>query len=163
PKADGPILAVNWFQAAQYCNWLSEKEGLPESEWCYPKHKAIKDGMRLPADFLKRKGYRLPTEAEWEYACRAGARTSHSYGRSVELLPRYAWFLDNSQDQAWPVGQKRPNDLGLFDMHGNVWNWVADPGYPYPQGPGLRVIIDQEDLYRGDMISISDSTNSRVL
>ncbi len=163
PEADGPILAVNWFQAAQYCNWLSEKEGLPESEWCYPKHEAIKDEMRLPADFLKRKGYRLPTEAEWEYACRAGAGTSHSYGSSVELLPRYGWFLGNSQDQAWPVSQKRPNDLGLFDMHGNVWNWMADPGYRYPQGPEARAIIDQEDLYRGDMIYISDSNNSRVL
>jgi serine/threonine protein kinase/formylglycine-generating enzyme required for sulfatase activity len=163
PKPDGPIIAVNWFQAAQYCNWLSEKEGLPESEWCYPKHEAIKDGMRLPGDFLKRKGYRLPTEAEWEYACRAGAGTSNYYGSSVELLTRYAWFLGNSQDQAWPVGQKRPNDLGLFDMHGNVWNWVADPGYPYPQGKGAQAIIDQEDLYSGDMIYISDSKNSRVL
>src|SRR5262249_16963575 len=82
---------------------------------------------------------------------------------SVELLPRYAWFLGNSQDRAWPVGQKRPNDLGLFDLHGNVWNWVADPGYFYPQGTGGRVIVDNEDLYGGDMIYISDSKGGRIL
>ncbi|MBI1913292.1 MAG: SUMF1/EgtB/PvdO family nonheme iron enzyme [Planctomycetes bacterium] len=163
PEADGPIISVTWLEAAQYCNWLSEKEGLAEKEWCYPKHEDIKDGMRLPADFLRRTGYRLPTEAEWEYACRAGAGTARSYGSSVELLPRYAWFQGNSQDRAWPVGQKRPNDLGLFDLHGNAWNWVADPGYRYPLGTGDRVIIDNEDLYRGYMIYISDSKSSRVL
>jgi formylglycine-generating enzyme required for sulfatase activity len=59
------------------------------------------------------------------------------------------------------VGQKRPNDLGLFDLHGNVWNWVADPGYRYPVGAG--VVIDNEDIYSGKMIDISDSRSSRVL
>jgi formylglycine-generating enzyme required for sulfatase activity len=154
PEAAGPIISVTWYAAAQYCNWLSEKEGIAESEWCYPKHEAIKDGMRMPGDFLKRTGYRLPTEAEWEYACRAGAGTSRSYGSSVELLPRYAWYLGNARDRSWPVGQKRPNDLGLFDLHGNVWNWVADPGYVYPQGTGGGAIIDNEDLYGGYMIYI---------
>ena len=69
------------------------------------------------------------------------------FRRRADLLPRYAWYQGNSQDRAWPVGQKRPNDLGLFDMHGNVWNWMADPGYRYPQGTEARAIIDRGYLY----------------
>jgi formylglycine-generating enzyme required for sulfatase activity/tRNA A-37 threonylcarbamoyl transferase component Bud32 len=163
PEVDGPIISVTWFEAAQYCNWLSETEGLDKKEWCYPNHADIKDGMKLQADFLRRKGYRLPTEAEWEFACRAEAETSRYYGSSVELLPRYGWFLANGQDRAWSVGQKRPNDLGLFDMHGNVFNWVADPGSRYPQGVGTKATVDDADLYGGHMIFISDSKSSRVL
>ena len=70
--------------------------------------------------------------------------SSRSYGSSVELLPRYAWYLLNSQERTWPVGQKRPNDLGLFDMHGNAWTWVQDPARRYPGGPGA--IEDKEDI-----------------
>ena len=82
--------------------------------------------MTIPADVLKRTGYRLPTEAEWEYACRAGTVTSRYYGVSVELLGKYAWYQANSQDHAWPGGSLLPNDLGLFDMLGNVFEWVQD-------------------------------------
>jgi formylglycine-generating enzyme required for sulfatase activity len=146
PEPDGPIISVTWFEAAQYCNWLSEKEGIPESEWCYPRHADIKEGMKPYPDYLKRKGYRLPTEAEWEYACRAETITSRYYGNTVELLPRYAWFIENSQDRTWPVGQKRPNDLGLFDMHGNVWNWCQNPGFVYPGQEGDKPVLDQENI-----------------
>src|SRR5262249_54781531 len=145
PEPGGPILGVTWYEAAQYCNWLSAQEGLPEEEWCYPKHADIKEGMKPYPDYLKRKGYRLPTEAEWEYACRAGAVTPRYYGESLELLPRYAWFLANSQERAWPVGQKRPNDLGVFDMHGNVWSWCQDPGSLYPKQQGTKAVVDKED------------------
>jgi serine/threonine-protein kinase len=143
---DCPILKLSWFEAAQYCNWLSEKEGLPESEWCYPRHADIKLGMRPFPDYLKRKGYRLPTEAEWEYATRAGTTTPCYFGSSVGLLPRYAWLLDNSQLRPWPVGQKRPNDLGLFDTHGNVrtWGW-GTAQRPPPGALDVWVFVDAED------------------
>jgi formylglycine-generating enzyme required for sulfatase activity len=64
---DGPMLALTWYEAAQYCRWLSEQEGLPEEEMCYPRLDRIKDGMTLPGNYLARTGYRLPTEAEWKF------------------------------------------------------------------------------------------------
>lgn len=111
---------VTWYQMAAYCRWLSTEEGFPEDEIGYPPLDQIRSGMQLKPYFLSRSGYRLPTEAEWEYACRAGTTTRWSHGDSVELLPQYAWFKDNSQGRSWPMGMLAPNDLGLFDMEGNV-------------------------------------------
>jgi formylglycine-generating enzyme required for sulfatase activity len=140
PEPGGPIIAVSWFAAAQYCNWLSEKEGIPKEQWCYPDK--IHDGMKPFPDYLRRTGYRLPSEAEWEYACRAETTSSRSFGSSVELLARYAFFQLNSRERTWPVGQKRPDDLGLFDMHGNVWCWCQGPAFLYPSGR----TEDKEDI-----------------
>jgi formylglycine-generating enzyme required for sulfatase activity/tetratricopeptide (TPR) repeat protein len=159
PEANGPIIHVSWYMAAQYCNWLSEKEGIPREQWCYPENpEDIKAGMKPYPDYLKRKGYRLPTEAEWEYACRAGTHSNRYFGTSEELLPRYAHYLSNSQQRTWPVGQKRPNDLGLFDMHGNVWTWCQETGgFVYPSTRGGHPGEDKEDIR-----DISD-LQSRVL
>src|SRR5262249_7119493 len=139
-------------EAAAYCRWLSEQEGVPEDQMVYPPVKEIMAGaagekpLRLPANHLSRCGDRLPTEGEWGFAGRAGAAPSRYYGSSVELLSRYAWSIDNAEgERAWPVGQKRPNDLGLFDMHGNVFTWCHESYAEYPKDGHQRVVRDQGD------------------
>ena len=135
PQDDCPINQVKWYDAVAYCNWLSQQEGIPEKEWCYEPNakKSFGEGMKIRAG---RQGYHLPTEWEWEYACRAGSVTAYCFGEPEELLGRYGWFLRNSENRAWPVGKLRPNDLGLFDMHGNVWQWCQDV---YEAGPELQL------------------------
>jgi formylglycine-generating enzyme required for sulfatase activity len=152
---DGPWIGATWYAAAAYCNWLSEQEGLPKSEHCYLPNVAgvIAEGMTIPEDVIKRKGYRLPTEAEWEYACRAGTVTSRYYGTSVELLEKYAWYSRSNKERAQSCGALIPNDLGLFDMLGNVYEWCQDRngGYrPLTRGlfhdnAGVReIVIDRQ-------------------
>ena len=109
----------------------------------------------MKAGHLKLTGYRLPTEAEWEYACRSGAVTSRYHGRGEDLLPRYGWFTKNAEDRAWPVGQLRPNELGLFDVLGNTMEWVEDPAELYLTG-------QTEDIENARPVQI-DERNSLVL
>ena len=120
PTDDCPANDVSWFDAAAYCRWLSEQAKLPETQMCYPPLPEIKPGMHLPHDWLRRTGYRLPTAQEWEYACRGGVSASRPSGEGVQLLHNYAWYLADSEDHAWPVGELKPNNFGMFDMLGNV-------------------------------------------
>jgi formylglycine-generating enzyme required for sulfatase activity len=121
PSDDSAAGAVSWFDAARYCNWLSAREGIPESQWCYPK--VIGIGMDLPGDALERTGYRVPTEAEWEYISRAGTTTIWPHGRSEARLTDYAWSLSNAGRLMHPPGLKPPNDRGMFDILGNASEW----------------------------------------
>jgi formylglycine-generating enzyme required for sulfatase activity len=110
-----PLDQINWTDATLYCNERSLAEGL---EPCY-------DEETWECNF-QANGYRLPTEAEWEYACRAGTSTKYSFGNDARKLKAYAWFAENSAAKTHPVGKKKPNLWGLYDRHGNVAQWGGD-------------------------------------
>ena len=82
--------------------------------------------MKVRADYQGLSGYRLPREAEWEYACRAGTVTAWAHGSDPDLLVYYAWYVLNANGTMHPVGSLKPNGLGLFDVHGNAWQWCHD-------------------------------------
>jgi formylglycine-generating enzyme required for sulfatase activity len=132
PVPDAPVLMA-WYDAAEYCNRLSAREGIPPEQWCYEPNAQGRyaEGMKIKPGHLKLTGYRLPTEAEWEFACRAGSRTSRPYGRGDELLSRYAWFIKTAGDRTHTTGLLRPNDRGLFDMLGNASEWNQNPNSNY--------------------------------
>jgi serine/threonine protein kinase/formylglycine-generating enzyme required for sulfatase activity len=125
PTPDCPMTVMSWYDAAAYCNWLSERERIPPDQRCYEpnKQQEYAAGMKIAADYQQRTGYRLPTEAEWEFACRANTTSSYGFGEPEELVRNYAWYMANSDSRLWRVGAKMPNNLGMFDMHGNAWEW----------------------------------------
>ena len=120
-----PVETVSWNDVQKFIAKLNEKTG---------------------------QNYRLPTESEWEYAARAGSSTAFSFGDDPAQLDQYAWYSDNSGKKAHPVGEKVPNKFGLYDMHGNVWEWVQDcyaptyvaapaDGSAVPERPGCERVI----------------------
>ena len=111
-NADLPLENVSWDEAVEFCKKLSE----------------------LPEEKKAGRVYRLPTEAQWEYACRAGSKTAYSFDDEEGLLPVYGWFIRNSSQRTHTVGLLEPNAWGLYDMHGNVWEWCSDWHEEYPKG-----------------------------
>jgi formylglycine-generating enzyme required for sulfatase activity len=131
-----PVVMVSWIDIQGFIKWLNGHK--PESD----------EGS-----------YRLPTEAEWEFACRAGSNTIYCFGDSKDKLGEYAWFEENSDGRPHQTGQKKPNSWGIYDMHGNVWEWVQDwfdPEYYLkspildPQGPknGTHKVVRGGGCYR---------------
>jgi len=118
-----PAVNVSWIDAIEFCNRLSARMRLRP---CYRKHFG-RWRCNWRAD-----GYRLPTEAEWEYACRAGTTTRFCCGDDARCVDSYGWHDGNSDGRARPVGTRRPNPWGIYDMHGNVWEWCWDVYGAYP-------------------------------
>lgn len=141
-----PAVRINWYMAAAYCNHLSRLSGIPAEQWCYePVSDDANILMRAKKNLLSLAGYRLPTEAEFEFAARAGAVTERHYGASNDLLHKYAWFAANSEGVSWPVATLKPNDLGLFDMMGNVLEWSQNV-YHFDSGLPEKIPMRREDV-----------------
>jgi len=119
-----PVERVTWFDAQAFIDSLNQKEGVDL--------------------------YRLPTEAEWEYAARAGTQTPFSFGASDDALKAHAWYNANSEEHTWPAGRKKANSFGLHDIHGNVWEWVQDTYNPlfYRFSPTVDPKNDQDNNAR---------------
>ncbi|MDK2951471.1 MAG: hypothetical protein PWQ77_1136 [Kosmotogales bacterium] len=140
-RGKSPVINVSWYNAIEYCNWLSENENLPVA---YDKNGKLLDVYgNITSDITEVIGYRLPTEAEWEYAARGGSKTQNYEYSGSDDIDEVAWYVSNSGDKTHEVGTKAPNELGIFDMSGNVWEWCSDWYENYsdteelnPVGPG---------------------------
>jgi formylglycine-generating enzyme required for sulfatase activity len=130
---------AHWYDAVGFCRWLGQQSGLTEGDQCYANPESL-DKEKYPREpnpesnwaprnwplELGRRGFRLPTESEWEVATRAGARTVYGFGSDVSLLGRFGWFLENSSKHVHPPRELRPGLRGVFDLHGNLFEWTHD-------------------------------------
>ncbi len=121
---------ASWIAAQLYCQWLNEREGIREDQWCY-KDVWNPHGKITPApNYISLTGYRLPTQAEREWACRAGSTEPWHFGSDEAYTDRFEWTMPHSMDRPQPVGTKRPNLFGLFDMGGNLAEWADNSATP---------------------------------
>ncbi|NLI08371.1 MAG: formylglycine-generating enzyme family protein [Thermotogaceae bacterium] len=168
-RGQRPAINISWWDAIAYCNWLSEREGLPVA---YRLKGDLAEGQLLNAngnvttDITKVVGYRLPTEAEWEYAARGGKKSRGYKYSGSDNEDNVAWYNSNSGSRTQEVGKKAPNELGIYDMSGNVWEWCSDwydRGYysksptanPYNSTTGSNRVIRGGSCYDG-------ASNTRV-
>ncbi|MBM3997983.1 MAG: hypothetical protein FJ297_00325 [Planctomycetes bacterium] len=149
-----PVTNITWYEAVAYCRWLGDRDGIPDTDQCFPTIDAIDDlyatfaPLLIPPKALDRPGYRLPTAAEWEFACRAGTSTLRPLGLDNDPIhARHAWTMENSGQQPRPVGGLKPNPIGMFDMLGNACEWTMDWYLPLPEHTGI--VVDGTDERRG--------------
>ena len=136
-KINRPVEMINWYDAVRFCNRLSEHAGLEPSY----------DLDTWDCDFT-RNGYRLPAEAEWEYACRAGTTTKYYTGDTENHCAQAGWYKANSGSTTHPVSRKEPNAWGLYDMHGNIWEWCHDWHSSYSSESQTNPTGPQTDSFR---------------
>ncbi|MFO0925322.1 MAG: bifunctional serine/threonine-protein kinase/formylglycine-generating enzyme family protein [Pirellulales bacterium] len=137
PSSQHPVQQVSWNDAVLFCNWLSRRQSLQEVYNIDPSasEQVESTSSQEPRWIANRSanGYRLPTEAEFEYACRAGTNSKYSFGNERHFLEYYAAWSNNTRIASNPCGTLMPNPWGLFDLHGNVWEWVEDWSRPFPK------------------------------
>jgi formylglycine-generating enzyme required for sulfatase activity len=140
-EPDCPVNMVSHADAMQYCLLLSKSEGILEDQWCYEEREVGGTTEIVPRkEFLSLTGYRLPTEGEWELACRADTNTDRFTGTDEKMITRYAWCSENAEQRSRSVGRLRPNPWGFFDVYGNAFEMCQD-GY-YEMGASNESIED---------------------
>jgi serine/threonine protein kinase/formylglycine-generating enzyme required for sulfatase activity len=159
-KSEDASFGPHWYEAVGFCRWLGQQSGLSEEDQSYAAPEGL-DKTQYPREpnpeanwaprnwplELGRRGFRLPTESEWEVACRAGMRTAYGFGSEVSLLGRFGWFTDNSGEHVHPPRELRPSIRGLFDMHGNLFEWSHDWHGAY----GIDVATDPQGAEGGSV------------